>query len=148
MIEISSPKTTEEFEKYFELRYSILRKPWNEPKGSERDDQEDTSFHACAKYNNKIIGACRLQFIDEQTAQIRYMCTENEFQGKGVGKKLVDFVEDYAKSKHVNKIILHARGNAVEFYKKCGYKTVATSYLLFGCIPHFLMEKQLDIFSG
>jgi predicted GNAT family N-acyltransferase len=147
MIEISTPKTKEEFENYFELRYSILRKPWNEPKGSERDELEDSSFHACAKHYNEIIGACRLQFNDEQTAQIRYMCTQNEFQGKGVGKKLVDFVEDYAKSKNVNKIILHARENAVEFYIKCGYNIVAPSYLLFGCIPHFLMEKQFDVFS-
>jgi len=143
MIFISSPRTSEEFEKYFELRYNILRKPWNEPKGSERDDQEDASFHASAILNDEIIGACRLQFIDLQTAQIRYMCTQIEYQGKGVGKKLVDYVEDYAISKNVKKIILHARENAVEFYIKCGYTTISTSYLLFGSIQHFLMEKQL-----
>ena len=42
---IIEPKSSEEFRKYYNLRYEILRKPWGQPKGSERDDGEDMSSH-------------------------------------------------------------------------------------------------------
>lgn len=144
-IKICSPTTPDEFTGYFKLRFEELRKPWNEPEGSEKDDLEDSSFHVCAKYNNKIIGACRLQFLDEpkNRAQIRYMCTQKLYQGKGIGKQMINFAEVYAKSNGTSTIILHARENAVVFYKSCGYTIIEPSYLLFGCIPHFLMEKNL-----
>ncbi len=142
---ICSPATSADFEAYFNLRYELLRKPWKEAKGSEKDDQEDSSFHVCAKYNNEIVGACRLQFLDEQksVAQIRYMCTSNKLQGKGIGKKMLEFAEAYAFENLAQKVILHSRESAVNFYKKCGYTVIEPSYLLFGCIPHFLMEKSI-----
>ena len=31
--------------KYFDLRWRVLRAPWDQPRGSERDDREDTSIH-------------------------------------------------------------------------------------------------------
>jgi hypothetical protein len=42
---ITQPKTLEEFEKYYELRWRILRAPWNQPKGSVKDDKEVTAIH-------------------------------------------------------------------------------------------------------
>ena len=66
-MQIISPKTEEEFEKYYELRWRILRKPWNQPLGSERDDDEDNSFHLMAIENNKTLGVARLQFINNST---------------------------------------------------------------------------------
>jgi predicted GNAT family N-acyltransferase len=144
-IKICYPITADEFKEYFKLRFEVLRRPWNEPEGSEKDELEESSFHVCAKYNNSIIGACRLQFLDEHKirAQIRYMCTRIDFQGKGIGKQMISFAEDFAKRNATNTIILHARENAVNFYKSCGYTVIEPSYLLFGSIPHFLMEKNL-----
>ena len=42
---VIEPQTPEEFKQYFSLRYEILRKPWGQPKGSERDEGEETSIH-------------------------------------------------------------------------------------------------------
>jgi hypothetical protein len=44
-MEIRSPETVEEFMQYYELRWRLLRKPWNQPKGSEKDEKEDEAFH-------------------------------------------------------------------------------------------------------
>ena len=59
-IKICYPITADEFKQYFKLRFEVLRRPWNEPEGSEKDELEESSFHVCAKYNHSIIGACRL----------------------------------------------------------------------------------------
>jgi len=42
--------------------------------------------------------------------------------GKGYGKKLMDFVENYAKKKGEKKIILYPTKTAKKFYLKLGYK--------------------------
>jgi predicted GNAT family N-acyltransferase len=143
-IKITEPQTPQEFEAYFLLRYNILRKPWNQPFGSEKDEQEGQCIHAMACDKNKnVVGVCRLQFNSAGEAQIRYMAVKDDVQGMGVGRKLIDFLECKVRQKNTKKIILQSRENAVEFYKKNGYVIIEKSYLLWGQIQHYLMEKQL-----
>ena len=51
---------------------------------------------------------------------------------------------EQAKSLGAQEIILHARENAVNFYKHCGYTVVEKSYLMWGEIQHYLMKKDLS----
>lgn len=142
-MQIISPETDEDFEKYYELRWRILRKPWNQPLGSERDDNEDTSFHLMATENNKILAVARLQFINDTTAQLRYMAIDNQSEGQGIGRSIVEAMETYARDNGANSIFLHARENAAGFYKKTGFKVEEKSYLLFDCIQHYRMTKTI-----
>jgi len=34
------PETAVDRERYFDLRWRVLREPWQQPRGSERDDRE------------------------------------------------------------------------------------------------------------
>ena len=73
-MKIRSPGSQNDYEAYYELRWRILRKPWNQPKGSERDDLEEQSYHVMATNEHEhVIGCGRLHFISENHAQIRYM---------------------------------------------------------------------------
>ena len=47
-IQITEPKTRDEFEAYYLLRYQVLREPWNQPRGSEKDDMENECIHIMA----------------------------------------------------------------------------------------------------
>jgi hypothetical protein len=40
------PVTAEELKMYYDLRYEMLRKPWNRPYKSTIDEDEDNSIHA------------------------------------------------------------------------------------------------------
>ena len=142
-MQIISPETEEDFEKYFELRWRILRKPWNQTLGSERDNDEDNSFHLMAIENNKAIGVARLQFINETTVQLRYMAVDKDAEGHGTGRSIIEAMEIYARNHNASMIMLHARENAVEFYKKTGFTIEEKSYLLFDCLQHYRMTKQL-----
>lgn len=143
-IVIKEPQTPKEFEAYYLLRYEVLRKPWNQPLGSEKDDQEDTSIHimACDEKNN-ILGVCRLQFNSPSEAQLRFMGVKENTQGLGIGKKLIEYAEQKAKQQNSTKMILQSREIAVDFYKKCGYSIVEKSFLMWNEIQHYLMEKTL-----
>ena len=140
---IKSPKTKEEFFKYYDLRWRILRAPWNQPKGSEQDELEGQSIHVMVVENDEVIGIGRAHFNSDEVAQLRYMAVNEDWQGKGIGKFILDELEKRVIKKGVKRIILHARDNAVKFYEKHGYNVVKESHTLFGVITHFLMEKLI-----
>ncbi len=140
---IRSPQTKQEFFDYYDLRWRILRAPWYQPKGSEQDELEGQAIHIIAVENEKIIGCGRAHFNNNEEAQIRYMAVEKDWQGKGIGKKILDELENKVIEKGAKKIILHARENVVNFYKRNGYKVVKPSHTLFGEIKHFLMMKEI-----
>ena len=145
-MEIIEPNTSTEFKIYYNLRYEVLRKPWFQPKGSERDEEEETSLHRMIidEPNGKAVAVGRLQFNTIEEAQIRYMAVSDDYQGMGYGSKIVQALDNIAREKGSRKIILQSRGNAVKFYEKNGYKIIEKSYLLFDEIQHWLMEKELS----
>jgi len=142
---IKSPTTLDELERYRDLRWRILRAPWNQPRGSELDELESKAFPIIVCEVDGIpIGAGRVHFNSESEAQIRSMAVEEEWRGKGIGSMLIKALEKIAIEKGAKKIILHARDNSVKFYESNGYKVVKPSHTLFGEVKHFLMEKQIN----
>ena len=143
-VKITEPQTAHQFEAYYLLRYKVLRKPWKQPPGSEKDNQEETSIHAmaCDEHNN-VVGVCRLQYNSETEAQLRFMGVKENTQGLGIGKMLITYMEEKARRQGSKKMILQARENAVDFYKKCGYSVTEKTFLMWGQIQHYLMEKHL-----
>ena len=143
---IIEPESPEEFRKYYNLRYEILRKPWGQPIGSERDEKEVTSIHRMIidDKTGEALAVGRLQFNSKDEAQIRYMAVADDSQGKGLGSQIISALEDVAQGKDIQRIILSARENALQFYKNNGYEIVKKTHLLFGEIQHWLMEKELS----
>ncbi len=141
---ISQPGTEKEYEQYYHLRWKILRAPWNQPEGSEIDDIEDRCFHVMAVDEiNNVIAVARLQFNSNTEAQIRYMAVAREYERQGIGRELINVMEQRAKKSSHKNIVLDAREPAVNFYKKLGYSVIEKSYLLFDEIQHFRMIKEL-----
>ena len=142
-IEIRSPKTDNEWIEYYDLRYRILRKPWNQPIGSERDEGDASEQHFAMYSGINLLAVGRLDKCEEKKRQIRFMAVEKSAQGSGYGKSLMIEMEKYCRNDEVNEIILHARESAIPFYEKLSYQLHDASYKLFGEIQHYLMSKKL-----
>ena len=143
-LKIIQPKTENEFKSYYQLRWDLLRAPWNQPKGSETDDIEDRCFHLMAvDDDSEVIAVARLQFNSETEAQIRYMAVTESNQRQGIGRRLIETMEKHASASACKKIVLDAREPAVGFYQRLGYSIDEKSYLLFEQIQHFRMSKVL-----
>jgi predicted GNAT family N-acyltransferase len=141
---VTSPHSKQDFDKYYQLRWEILRKPWGQPKGSEVTTEEDSCIHAMVLADSgELMGVARLQFNSPQTAQVRFVAVAGEAQGKGVGRILMEYLENIAKQKGAQEVILDARENAVPFYIKINYQITEKTYLLFGEIQHYRMVKKL-----
>lgn len=138
---IKSPNTEQEFNDYYNVRWEILRKPWDQPIGSEKDEREEDSYHIAAfDDNNKVLGVGRLHLNNPDEAQIRYMAMKQK--GKGIGSKIVKALEEHAKELNAKYIILNARENAVNFYLNNGYEIVKQGFVLYG-IQHSVMRKNI-----
>jgi N-acetylglutamate synthase-like GNAT family acetyltransferase len=136
--------TKEEVETIIALRYTILRKPWNQSAETATDHLEESSINGFIQDENGAVIACgRLQENEGKIGQVRFMAVDNHYQGKGLGKKILVFLEEKAKELSLVKIELQARENALEFYKANGYEIKEKSFLLWGQIQHYLMEKSL-----
>lgn len=142
-MEIVQPNTPDLWQKYFALRYEVLREPWNQPIGSEKLEDDPSSINAMIIENEMALAVARLHEAAPGIGQVRCVAVATNQQGKGLGKLLMEHLEDKAIALGMKKIILEARENAVPFYERLGYQITKESYLLFGEIQHYTMEKSL-----
>ena len=73
----------------------------------------------CLVDKDKILGV-----IDLEGNKIGGLFVRYNYLGNGLGKKLLTFMEDYAKKKNIKKVILYSTEYAYKFYLKQGYKFV------------------------
>ncbi|HQQ95201.1 MAG TPA: GNAT family N-acetyltransferase, partial [Bacteroidia bacterium] len=107
MVEFTSSPT--ELEAVINLRYRVLRAPWNQSLETARDELEHLSFNAFIRSAGGQVIACgRLQLNSPDTGQIRYMAVENQEQGKGYGAAILRALELKAQSLGLRKIELQA----------------------------------------
>jgi predicted GNAT family N-acyltransferase len=141
---VTEPRSPEQFEKIYALRFAVLREPWNQPKGSERDQTEDTAIHAMIENEaGECIATGRLQYNSADEAQIRYMAVDENYRGQKLGQLILEFLESRAKTDGCPRVVLQARENAVAFYERMGYVIEAKTFLLFDAIQHYRMTKSL-----
>lgn len=127
----------------YNLREEILRKPIGLSLKDEDLSADAQNAIFIAEHEGNVIGCVMLYPIaDEEKIKLRQMAVYDEWQGKGVGKLLVDAAEAYAKEKGYLSIILHARKIAEGFYKRLGYYTTSSEFTEVG-IPHVVMEKDV-----
>lgn len=142
-LRFADPYQENRIDDYFLLRWKLLRKPWGQPKGTERDGLEENSLQRMLVDEEGNIIACgRLHLNSSVEAQIRYMAVDTGYRGKGIGKMMIQELEGLAKDAGVRTIVLQARENALEFYLACGYIKVKETFVLYGDIQHYLMIKQ------
>ena len=144
-VKVLTPASSAEWAAYYELRWRILRAPWQQT-GCERDETDDSSIHRMlCRQDGKVLAVGRLHRLDEHSGQIRYMAVESGYERRGYGTLVVTALEQAAIEIGIEKIILHARERAVPFYQHHGYKAIEPSFLLFDEIQHYLMTKNLSV---
>ncbi|WP_336167721.1 GNAT family N-acetyltransferase [Acinetobacter sp. 161(2023)] len=110
--------------------------PWNEQfddlepirKYFESYFQYSCSFGFCAKWENQLIGV-GMGHIHPTVQGFRYYLDDffihSQHQGKGVGSKLLNYIEVKCRENNIETIVLHTLRESIseDFYKKRGFKT-------------------------
>ena len=137
------PKSEADLERYFELRWRVLRAPWDQPRGSERDDREDESIHLMVRDSNgEALAVGRLHLNSPTEAQVRFMAVDPRAQGRGLGSLILRTLEERAQEAGARTIVLNARESAQRFYDQHGYRVEGPAPRLFGGVNHLRMRKD------
>ena len=143
--DLRAPASDIEWHRYFDLRWRVLRSPWDQPQGSERDDKDGTSTHVGIwDREQRPLAIGRLHLNSETQAQIRYMAVEPGHEKEGLGSAVLEALEKIAQDLGATEIVLNSRDVAGQFYARHHYTAVGKAETLFGRVQHRRMRKQLS----
>jgi predicted GNAT family N-acyltransferase len=130
-----------EYEETVALRDEVLRKPLGLSYDPAELAGEKDSFHFALREGTELVACLVLKPLDERCIKMRQLAVRESYQGKGVGRELVNYAESFAKGRGNQEIVLHARETARGFYEKLGYEAEADSFTEVG-LPHLIMRKK------
>jgi ribosomal protein S18 acetylase RimI-like enzyme len=76
--------------------------------------------------------------------QLRGMATLPEFQGKGIGNRILNFAIVYLRGREVNYLWCNARKAALKFYMSIGFEIVSDEFEIPGVGPHREMYLKIQ----
>lgn len=137
-----------ELKQIFNLRHAVLRegKPL-ESAHFPADDIPETRHFAVISQTDNVVGcitAVQSEWNQSPAWQLRGMATHPEYRNKGIGRKLMRFVEqELAKDSYSDVLWCNARESAFEFYIKNGWRFESQIFEVPGIGPHKKMAKFL-----
>ncbi len=95
---------------------------WHSKSALERNLKLPASEFLVADDGNKIAGTAFASQIGPKTAKLHQLYVLPEFQGKGVGKLLLEEIEDsFFETQNLSLEVEELNESAIRFYKKNGY---------------------------
>ncbi len=145
-ITIKTPTTRDDFKAYYDLRYSVLREPWGQPRGSEKDDYEPISRHFMAVdlETGAPVGVVKLLEKSPGVGWFSHMAVRPDCQRQGIGKMLVAAVEQAAREMGFSVLGCMSRLNTTSYFERMGFKVTGLPSSYFGTTQVVWMEKSLE----
>ncbi|WP_040983416.1 GNAT family N-acetyltransferase [Oceanobacillus jeddahense] len=134
-----------DLQKVFEIRKEIFVKEQEVAEEEEFDafDWLDADCdHILVYYDNQPVGTGRVREV-EGIGKLERICILKPYRKYGLGKVVVDSLEEIALEKGLTRAKLHGQTHAEGFYHKLGYETASDEFLEDG-IPHYLMVKRFN----
>ena len=72
-----------------------------------------------AEVDQRIVGFATLEVYSAKFGEVRSLCVEPAFQGRGIGKRLVDACIDLARNRNVFEVM--AITSEEQFFLSCGF---------------------------
>ncbi len=143
-LRLVEPQSDAELASYYDLRWRVLRKPWDQPRGSERDDLDQNAYKLMFQApDGSAVAVGRLHFNSPEEAQVRYMAVDPNYERFGLGGRILEALEAEARKKGARTIVLNSRDQAIGFYEKHGYTLSGEAGPLFGGrVQHMRMKKN------
>jgi GNAT superfamily N-acetyltransferase len=113
-----------------------------EPLSAMKMDEDTYGVHFGGFYSNQLV--CIVSLFNKGTDfQFRKFAVLPIMQGKGVGKKLLQYITDFARNQGGERIWCNARSTAVKFYQKAGFITTGQTFSKNG-FDYEIYEKTLN----
>lgn len=128
-----------------EIRKKVFTDEKLVPRDIEHDKYDETldlCDHFIIIYNDIKVGTLRCLNIDDNIVKLQRFCFLKEYRNLGLGKKTLEFIENFYKKQDIKKIMMDAKYQVSGFYEKCGYIKQSEIFVEAG-IEHIKMSKNL-----
>ncbi len=125
------------YQQCLKIREEVLRKPLGMEITTEDRMGDINSIHILCFADGAPAGTVALK-----GDKLRQMAVPEKFRGHGIGKKLVEYLENLAERREIEEIHLESRNNAITFYEKLGYEPYGEFFDKVG-MPHQRMMKKV-----
>ena len=119
------------------IRRTVFIDEQQVPPELEWDGEDEAAWHFLATVDGVPAGAARLL----ATGQIGRMCVLAAYRRRGIGKALLQQVEQTAREFSIKPLFLHAQTYIQAFYAGMGYRPEGEVFMDAG-IPHIEMVKN------
>ena len=124
------------------IRYKVFVDEQKVPVDLEIDELESMCMHGVIYDSSKAIATIRIYPLKSTEYKIQRVAVLSDYRSKGVGRLLMQEVENKIKRKNNQRLILDSQNKAIPFYKKLGYKISSSEFMDAG-IPHHRMTKEI-----
>ena len=133
---VSKPKTEAEIKEFADCIYELILAPDKCPRESLFFPPELEAiirrFIFRDKTTNNLIGTGCVRLIGDGIARISYVSIKKEYQGLGLGRRMVQLLESTAFKLGASKIQLASARGKEPFYHKLGYTIVGEEVEKYG----------------
>lgn len=143
-----TPLTTRyaRLEDILDLRYRILIVGTGRLVSEFPGDRDPDTLHAACYHGDVVVGCATLivsHWENRPARQLRGMAVEVEYQKLGIGRALLEFVEQACIEEGNLILWCNARGTAVGFYERASWQLASDAFDVEGVGPHYRMVKML-----
>lgn len=127
----------------FDLRQQVFTQEQGFPADIDVDEYDDTALHVVLYLNQQPAAVLRCVFMDAGLIKVGRVAVQKPHRGKGLGREMMKFVQQYGAENQYQKIGLSAQHTAITFYQSLGYKTEGEMYDEDG-MDHIFMSLSLN----
>ncbi|WP_130609861.1 GNAT family N-acetyltransferase [Cohnella abietis] len=146
MMKCKRVTTHDELMQAAKVREEVFVKEQGVPSELEIDEYDispDACYHFIVVEEGQAIAAGRFKRFEEEAAKMQRIAVLKPYRGMGVGKLLLQKMEEEAKADGFKASVLDAQCSAEVFYSKLGYLVESEEPFLDADIWHVRMRKSL-----
>ncbi|MFN0221286.1 MULTISPECIES: GNAT family N-acetyltransferase [Paenibacillus] len=139
-------ETVEQLRECLEVRTAVFVEEQKVPAEEEIDEFDDSPAscrHWLVRDGEEAVGTGRWRMYDEDTAKLQRIAVLDSRRGLGLGRLLIQAMEQDVREAGVPAVILDGQVQAEAFYRKLGYTTISQEPFLDAGIWHVRMRKVL-----
>ena len=129
-----------------DLRHRVLREGLPREAAVFEGDSASDARHYGAFDHDRLIGCVTLhpsRWDGDPAWQLRGMAVADAHRSRGIGRRLLDFLEQDLAGSPVRLLWCNARAPAAAFYQKFGWRIVSNVFEIPTAGPHVKMVKRL-----
>lgn len=134
-IEIKEVRT----EETLNIRHQVL---WpDKPIAFVRLPEDDIAVHFGLFLENQLVSVISI-YAEKDSIRFRKFATLPDFQNRGLGKQLLNYVIEYARINQYRRIWCDARTSALGFYEKLGFEKFSQPFFKED-VEYYKIERNL-----